>query len=65
MAVRSKMWVCGCLLAGIEGLDPDGSWLSVSFECCVLSSRGFCVGLITSLEESFGMCVTECDYMTQ
>jgi len=32
---------------------PPRSWKSVSFECCVLSGRGFCVGLITCPEESY------------
>jgi hypothetical protein len=31
---------------------PPGAWMSVSFECCVLSGRGLCVGLITHPEES-------------
>jgi len=28
--------------------------MSVSFECCVLSGRGLCEGLITCTEESYG-----------
>jgi hypothetical protein len=36
--------------------------MSVSRECCVLSGRGLCVGLITRPEESYRMCgVSECD----
>jgi hypothetical protein len=36
--------------------------MSVSCECCVLSGRGLCVGLITRLEESYRVwCVSECD----
>jgi hypothetical protein len=37
--------------------------MSVSCECCVLSGRGLCVGLITSPEEScrVWVCPTECD----
>jgi hypothetical protein len=31
---------------------PPGAWMSVSCECCVLSGRGLCVGLITRPEES-------------
>ena len=27
-------------------------WMSVCYECCVLSSRGLCVGLITCTERS-------------
>jgi hypothetical protein len=37
-----KMWV----------LIPPGAWMSVSFECCVLSGRGLCDGPITRPEES-------------
>jgi len=29
-------------------------WMSVCCECCVLSVRGLCDGLITLLEESYG-----------
>jgi len=32
-------------------------WMSFYCECCVLSGRGLCVGLITCLEESYG-CVS-------
>jgi len=32
---------------------PPGAWMSVSCECCVLSGRGLCVGLITRPEESY------------
>jgi len=28
-------------------------WMSVFFECCVLTSRGLCEGLITRTEESY------------
>ena len=36
--------------------------MSVSCECCVLSGRGLCDGLITRLEEFHGVwCVSECD----
>jgi len=35
VAVRSKMWVCGRLLAGIEDLNPDGARMClVSVVCC-------------------------------
>jgi hypothetical protein len=37
---------------------PPGAWMSVSYECCVLSGRGICVGLITRPEECG---VSECD----
>jgi len=29
-------------------------WMSVCCECCLLSGRGLCDGLITCLEESYG-----------
>ena len=32
---------------------PPGEWMSVSYECCVLSGRGLCVALITRPEESY------------
>ena len=49
---RSKAWVCGHSIAGIVGSDPAGD-MNVSCECCVLSGRGLCVGLITRPEESY------------
>ena len=44
---------------------PPGTWMPASCECCVLSGRGICDGLITRPEESCGMwraCV--CDVQT-
>jgi hypothetical protein len=36
--------------------------MSVSCECCVLSGRGLCDGLVPRPEESYQMCgVAECD----
>jgi len=32
---------------------PPGTWKSVCCECCVLSGRGLCDGLITRPEESY------------
>ena len=52
VAARSKVWVCGCSLPWIVGSNPPGERMSVFCECCVLSDRGLCVGLITRLEES-------------
>jgi hypothetical protein len=35
------------------------AWNSMSYDCCLLSGRDFCFGLITRLEESCGMwCVS-------
>jgi hypothetical protein len=33
------------------------TWISLSFECCVLWGRGLCVGLITRAEGSYPRCV--------
>jgi hypothetical protein len=38
---------------GLRLRIPPVAWVSVSCECCVLSGRGFCVGLITRPEESY------------
>jgi hypothetical protein len=53
VAARSKGWVCGRWVAGTAGSNPAGAWMSVSCECCVLSGRGLCVGLISRSEESY------------
>jgi hypothetical protein len=38
---------------------PPGAWMSLSCDCCLLSGRGLCVGLITHPEESYWMlCVS-------
>jgi hypothetical protein len=56
VVARSKAWVCSHLLAGIAGLNPDGASMSVSCECCVLSSTGLCDGPITRPEVSYRTC---------
>jgi hypothetical protein len=44
---------------------PQGAWMSVCCECCVLSGRGMCVRLITRPEESYRLwCIVECDLKT-
>ena len=41
---------------------PPGAWKFVCFECCVLSGRGLCDGLITRPEESYRLwCVVVWD----
>ena len=41
---------------------PPGAWMFVCCECCVLSGRGLCDGLITRLEESYRLWrVVVCD----
>jgi len=51
VAARSQAWVCGPSLPGIVGVLP-GPWMSVSYECCVLSAS------VTSLVRRI---YTECD----
>ena len=60
VAARSK--AAGLLRLWIR--IPPGSWTFVCRECCVLSGRGLCDGLITRPEESYRMwsvvvCVVE------
>ena len=44
---------------------PPGVWKFVCCECCVLSGRGLCDGLITRPEESYRLwCVVVCDLET-
>jgi len=44
-------------LLGFRVRTPTWVWMSVSYECCVLSSTDLCVGLITRPEESWVWCV--------
>jgi len=55
VAARSKTWVCGRSFAGIMGSNTAGGVVFISSECCVLSGRGHCVGLITRRGESYGV----------
>ena len=44
---------------------PTVTWMYVCCECCVLSGRGLCVGLITRPEKSYRLlCVVVCDLET-
>jgi len=44
---------------------PTGAWMFVCCECCVLSGRGLCDGLITRPEESYRLWrVVVCDQET-
>ena len=44
---------------------PPGAWMFVCCECCVLSGRGLCDGLITRPEESYRIwSVVVCDQGT-
>jgi len=40
-------------LLGLWVRIPPGAWMSVCCECCVLSGRGLCDGLITRPQESY------------
>ena len=65
MAELSKARVSGRSLAGNVGLNPAVGNGCVSCECCVLSGRGLCDGLIPRSEESYRLwCVTVCDLET-
>jgi hypothetical protein len=49
-------------LAGVTKSNPGCVWMSVSNECCLLSCRGPCIGIITPPDESYQVCsVSECD----
>ena len=44
---------------------PPEAWMFVCCECCALSGRGLCDGLISRLEESYRLwCVVLCDLET-
>ena len=44
---------------------PPGAWMSVCYECCVLSGRGLYDGLIIRSQESYRLCfVVDCDHET-
>jgi hypothetical protein len=60
VAARSMAWFCSRSLAGIVGSNPAGG-MDVCCECCVLSGRGLCVGLITRPEDSYRV---RCIYLT-
>ena len=44
---------------------PPGAWMFVCCECCVLSGKGLCDGLVTRPEEFYRLwCVVVCDLET-
>ena len=64
MTARSKAKVCGRSPAEIVSSNPTAG-MSACCECCVLSGRGLCDGLITRPEESYWLwCVIVCDLKT-
>jgi len=48
-----RLWSAAAHLRGLWVRIPPALWMSVSFECYVLSRRCLCVGLITCPEESY------------
>jgi len=63
VAARSKTQVCGRSPEDIVGSNPTGG-MDVCYECCVLSGRGLCDGLITRPEESYRLSCVVCDLET-
>ena len=64
MAARSKAWVGGRTSAETAGSNSTGG-MEVCCDCCLLSRRGLCDGLITRPEESYRMgCVVVGDLET-
>jgi hypothetical protein len=61
VAGRSKAWICGRKLAENAGSNPAVGRMFICCECCVLSGRCLCVGLITQPEESYRMFLSEYD----
>jgi len=60
VATRYREWACDRSIAGIVGSDPLADMDVCLFECCVLSGKGLCVGLITYPEEFYLVCCV-CD----
>jgi hypothetical protein len=59
VVARSKERVCSRSLAELRVWIPLGAWMFLSCECCGLSARGLCVGLVTC-PESDQVCVCVC-----
>jgi hypothetical protein len=57
VAVQSKAYVCGHLIAGIAGSNP-AEGMHVFVVCCV--GGGLCDRLIIRSEESYRVCVCVC-----
>jgi hypothetical protein len=53
VAARSKVISAAARLLRFWVRIPPGAWMFVCCECCVLSARGLCDGLITRPEESY------------
>jgi hypothetical protein len=52
--------VAACLLR-LWVRIPSGAWMFLCCECCVLSGRGLCDGVITRPEESYQLWHVVCD----
>jgi hypothetical protein len=50
VAARCKVAIC---FLGLWLRIPPGAWMFVSCECCVLSVRDPCVGLVTRPDEAY------------
>jgi hypothetical protein len=58
-----RCWSSAAVLLVLWVRIPPGAWMSFCCDCCVLSDRDLCVGLITRPEESYRQCgVSECDH---
>ena len=53
VAARSNAWVYGHLPTEIVGSNSTGTWMTSSFECCILSGRDPCDWLIHCPEEAY------------
>ena len=70
--IGRSQWPCGLRggstaahMLGLWFRIPRGAWKSACVECCVLSCRGLCDGLITRPEEAYPLfCVVVCDLET-
>ena len=49
---RSKAWNCSRSLVRISGSNRAGAFMSLAWECCVLSGRSLCFGMIIRPDES-------------
>ena len=65
VAARSKAWVCGRSIAVIGGSNPAGTWIFFCCECCVLSGRRLCDGLVPRPGQSYRLCIIGCDQVQQ
>ena len=65
VAARSRAQSLAARLLRLWVQIPPGVWIFVCCECCVLSGRGLCDGLIIRSEESYRMWyVVVCDQET-